>query len=41
MRGSAQLVSGRPDPTAHRAAWQGDRLSPVHPLIGSKQRELA
>jgi hypothetical protein len=32
MRGSAQLVSGRPKPAALRAAWEGDFLSPVHPL---------
>jgi hypothetical protein len=32
MRGSARSVSGSPSPAAHRASWQGDNLSPVHPL---------
>jgi len=32
MRGSAQSFSGWPVQAARRAAWQGESLSPVHPL---------
>lgn len=47
MRGSAQPVSGRPKPAAHRAAWQG-LFGPVHPdqegalsLVGSPASDLS
>lgn len=36
MRGSAQSFSGCPAQAARRAAWQGEFLSPVHPLSHNK-----
>ena len=36
MRGSAQSFSGWPVQAARRAAWQGEILSPVHPLQTNK-----
>lgn len=47
MRGSAQLVSGRPAPAALRAAWQGVLRPPCTPdqegltLVGSPASDLS